>query len=655
MKILHREKVYDKLTGEYAEVLATYRATKESLPDTMPMRGMAFCTSHEECEEFVKDAKEHGLKCRIVTGKEAKGRKGQKVINEAVDALDREEIDLIVTVEKLATGFNRPEINAVIWARITSAAKTIQGIGRGGRSHNYPGDIRKEHCLVFETNWSLQGNSKRKKKALRLADALAANGEEPEAICGMLNREPLQYEKPITKEQVAEEIRERYAPETWAIMKATEKKGLSFAGRGYGNAIAALFGVKGNPTVIHALHLAIGREVWGECETLKVLDKEKMRELILMQKHTPETWAAMKVSEKHTLRLDGKIYGMAIATLFGVKGDPAHDHALHLAIGREVWGDLEVLREPEQANVMREQIVKEMQKYAPETWAAMKVFDKRKLTFRGKGYGMAIAALFELKGNPVEHHALHLAIGREVWGECETLKVLDKEKMRELILMQKHTPETWAAMQQPEKEKLIFGGKRYGMAIATLFGLKGKPAYNHALHLAIGREVWGDLEVLREPEKVNVIREQVEEAMKADYTSETWAAMKRMDKEKLYFGGKNYGMAIATLFGVKGDPLKKHVLHLAIGREVWGECEGLKPLDKEKMQELILMQKHIPETWAAMKRAEKEKLRFDGKSYGMAIAKLFDVKGDPVKNHAFHLAIGRAIWGDHPALAETQE
>ncbi len=165
------------------------------------MRGMAFCTNHAECEKFASEAEQHGLRCRIVTGKEAKGRAGQAVIDAAVDALIGGKIDLIVTVEKLATGFNREEINAIISARITSAAKTIQYIGRGSRSFIDALRRIKTHCLVFETNWTLKKNAKRGRKPMRLADALAFNGEDPDAICSMADGSQLDVKRTFTIEK----------------------------------------------------------------------------------------------------------------------------------------------------------------------------------------------------------------------------------------------------------------------------------------------------------------------------------------------------------------------------------------------------------------------------------------------------------------------
>lgn len=185
-KILEREQIYRKLAGEYTDVLRTYGNTKRR-SKKYPMHGMVFCTNHAECEKFAEEAAAHGLRCKIVTGHEAKGRTGQQVIDAAVQQVLNGECDLLVTVEKLATGFNCPEINAVIWARITSAAKTIQGIGRGARSFTDEFGRVKTDCTVFETDWQLKKNGKKKngRKPMRLADALAFNGEDPEAICEM--------------------------------------------------------------------------------------------------------------------------------------------------------------------------------------------------------------------------------------------------------------------------------------------------------------------------------------------------------------------------------------------------------------------------------------------------------------------------------------
>ncbi|HVW98919.1 MAG TPA: DEAD/DEAH box helicase family protein, partial [Candidatus Babeliaceae bacterium] len=190
INILKREHIYEKLIGEYIDALHEYEKMKQK--NAYPLRGMAFCTNHDECEKFSKQAKALGLNCEIITGREAHGKQGREIINNAKEKLCNGDIDLIVTVEKLCAGFNFPEVNAIIWARITSMAKTIQGVGRGGRSHK-EGKREKICCWVFETNWALKKNAKRGRKPLRIADALAQNGEDPKAICTMANGSELQH------------------------------------------------------------------------------------------------------------------------------------------------------------------------------------------------------------------------------------------------------------------------------------------------------------------------------------------------------------------------------------------------------------------------------------------------------------------------------
>jgi hypothetical protein len=102
-ELLNRERIYGKLAGEYSNALLLYKHATERQRD-YPMRGISFCTNHAECENFVQEASKFNLRCKIVTGYEAKGRSGQKVIDEAVATLLSGECELLVTVEKLATG-----------------------------------------------------------------------------------------------------------------------------------------------------------------------------------------------------------------------------------------------------------------------------------------------------------------------------------------------------------------------------------------------------------------------------------------------------------------------------------------------------------------------------------------------------------------------
>jgi superfamily II DNA or RNA helicase len=197
--ILARENVYGKLTAAYMDALKAYREKKTEEIDVMPLRGVAFCVNHDECEKFQKKAEQSGLRARIVTAREAKGRKGNEVIKDAERQLLADEIDIIITVAKLGEGWNFKPANAAIWARASTSPMTvIQGIGRTSRSYTDEEGRSKPYSLVFETNWSLRGlerGDRIGKRPLGIADALSLNGEDPKEICSMENGTILHFDK----------------------------------------------------------------------------------------------------------------------------------------------------------------------------------------------------------------------------------------------------------------------------------------------------------------------------------------------------------------------------------------------------------------------------------------------------------------------------
>lgn len=187
IKIMKRENTFEKLLGEYAAVLAKYRKTKKR--HQYPLRAAAFCVNIAECDRFKKDAELLGLKAQIVTSRETKGMKSEDadaLLAEAEKKLLNQEIDLIVTVSKLAEGWNFPPVNAAIWARASqSPALVVQGIGRTARSYTDSKGRKKDFSYVFETDWHMEDNSERRTVPLTIADAMAAMGENPEECCSM--------------------------------------------------------------------------------------------------------------------------------------------------------------------------------------------------------------------------------------------------------------------------------------------------------------------------------------------------------------------------------------------------------------------------------------------------------------------------------------
>ncbi len=186
-RILKEDGTYDKLAREFARASKSYRQTQDE--SQYPLRGVAFCANVRECDIFAKVAADHGLRCRVVTGREAKGKEGQAVIAEAERALVAGKLDLIVTVKKLAEGWDCKPVNAAIWARAcTSAADVVQGIGRTGRSYYDEIFGKKTVSHIFETRWapkSSDGSPARSRgcKLLGIEGALLRNGEDPRLVC----------------------------------------------------------------------------------------------------------------------------------------------------------------------------------------------------------------------------------------------------------------------------------------------------------------------------------------------------------------------------------------------------------------------------------------------------------------------------------------
>jgi superfamily II DNA or RNA helicase len=201
--VLQRENVYAKLSEEYSRVLSAYRLAENAA--AYPLRGVAFCVNIAECDKFAAAAAQLGLRTQIVTSREARGRSGDAVIKKAEQALLKQEIDLIVTVNKLGEGWNFRPANAAIWARASmSPMVVIQGVGRTCRSYTDEEGREKPYSFVFETEWSRRAapSGKRnrpdnivRRKPLTIAQALALNGENPEEVCAMANGTSLKIDK----------------------------------------------------------------------------------------------------------------------------------------------------------------------------------------------------------------------------------------------------------------------------------------------------------------------------------------------------------------------------------------------------------------------------------------------------------------------------
>jgi hypothetical protein len=147
------------------------------------------------------------------------------------------------------------------------------------------------------------------------------------------------------------------------------------------------------------------------------------------------------------------------------------------------------------------------------------------------------------------------------------------------------------------------------------------------------------------------------EILKLKPTPQSWADMNKEDKKqfKIFRMGLN---AIARKIGVEGNPANNHSVHLEIGRKIYGEehkClqyEEKPDLTPEKLKQEILKLKPTPKSWVAMEVKERKRFKISGIGL-FAIARKFDVEGNPVSNLLPFLELGRKIYGkEHKCLKE---
>lgn len=563
VKVLRREEVYSKLLTEYAAAISTYHGLKKGDTNTeMPVYGMAFCTNHAECEKFKKDAEALGLRFEILTGEElAGGEKGRRQLKEAEGRLLRHEIDGFVTVEKLATGYSPNFMNTILWARVTSSARTVQGIGRGGRRHTYPGGIRKTHCTVIETNWTLSKNAKRGKKTpLRLADALFDQGEDPEAICGMANGEPLDVRRPVTPEKIREILLQSYTPKTWISLTGKQRAKIEIDGNKI-TAIASMFGLEGdflnNRQDWIRLGKAIWQDTWGDPEKE---ERDFVRSLI-KSRYTQQEWVNFSQIQKKAIEIDGgKI--TALTTLFNVVGNPASVHADYVELTKAIWE--EEWSDPEERERERIRcIIREI--HTPKTWVAMSSEERRVFKVEDKKISN-LMGFFNLKGKRANSNGNHLALGQAIWGETWGDPEAEERERVCAIIRASYNPLTWSNLKKREKDIIKIEDMTLNV-LATFLNFEGDPVSNRDDQISLGKIIWGDEWGDPESEQREVIRAAIFRA----YTYESWIKMTQIEKKDVLIEGLKLD-EIGRVFNIEGRPGKTQSIHIALARRIWNEA-----------------------------------------------------------------------------------
>lgn len=395
---------------------------------------------------------------------------------------------------------------------------------------------------------------------------------------------------------------------------------------------------------------------------LDVSLQENIRRIIIAEYPTPEAWADMHWEKKeHKINNKGLI---AIARLFGIMvGNPKSNGSVFLALGRAIYGS-----EHECLWPLTKEYVKKwfLEKYPlPEAWVNLS--SEERLAIRIKRQTLRdVARLFGLTGDPAYYKRDILALGREVYGDHhDCLNVLNKEFLKSKILGKYPTPEMWSKMTDSQKRNFSSHlGIDIGIkAASSVFGIKGYPVKNPATFMAFGRAIYGSehacLQYQEKPQVEKVVLEEctTQEArtciLERWPTAAAWTNMPNEEKKKLKIKGRGL-RAIASLFGLKGsDPILFHAHFLQLGRAIYGERhECLNVLDKIILKRILLRIYPNKIDWEKMpfkNKANFKKITSEalGGAAGLGlqeVARVFSVKGNPIKKREVYLELVKAIW-----------
>jgi len=406
-------------------------------------------------------------------------------------------------------------------------------------------------------------------------------------------------------------------------MTYKEKVGVEIAGIGL-HAISSLFGVDGSPTSNQLAHLELGSIMFGEGNATiqpllqklqsKHTEREKFTnnpELLiakLKEMYTPEKWVKMTRREKKGFKITG-IGLYAIASVFGVEGNPADSQLLHLELGLKIFGENNAVILPQWNKLLSEQAEREKLKNNPELlaetikesftsekWA--KMANKEKQCFKIAGFGLkAIASVFGVDGNPANNNLVHLELGLKIFGENNAVILPQLKKLQSELAEQEKfknnpellaetikglcSPEKWAKM--PKKERFRFKIAGLGLAaIARIFGVDGKPTSNKLANLDLGLKIYGEdnsvilplwkklQSELAEQEKFKNNPELLAETIKGSHTPEKWVKMTCKEKNRFKIAGLGL-VTISSKFGIDGSPACNQLVHLELGLKIYGK------------------------------------------------------------------------------------
>ena len=444
-------------------------------------------------------------------------------------------------------------------------------------------------------------------------------------------------------------------------------------------------------------------------------DPDRLAETI-QQLVTAEEWLAWGREQRQNFKLHAK--GLAaIATSLGVEGNPGTSRIAHCELALKIWPDEREAIEASLAEARGEAVIREAeeeaaqalgpdpQKWAEairtqmdaETWLALSKEQRRAFKIHGRGL-QALATLLGIEGDPIENRQPFLEMATKIWGETiaveERRKIRQRKKVERLKLQPDEvaqrlketiSAEQWVNMTSKQRIEYRLEGMSLRV-IAGILGVRfvtegGNVAYNTSAHIALGAKVFGEDDpaikaALQEEEKnAAVLRElgldteKWREALKQKISADQWMASKCDDRLEFKFHGAGMG-AIARVFGIEGDPINQTITHYELGAAIFGENNpDVQPLLERERREVAILNELgkdqekwrravqdvlTAEQWVSLKYDGKSQLKIHGQGL-QAVGTIFGIKGNPIDQREAQLALGLAIYGEHPSIVAIVE
>jgi hypothetical protein len=459
-------------------------------------------------------------------------------------------------------------------------------------------------------------------------------------------------------------IQAKPSAKDWLEMSHAEKKCFHIEGKKLQD-IAMSFGIECAHTAYSlSTFVLLGKKIYGEEDPIlkeawqRVLQKkakdaldrartqelgedlEKWKEEVKKSILAAKEWIEKTKTQKEEIKIAGKGL-MALATLFGVNGNPVQSRSTYLQLGKRIYGegdqalideakrmkDEQEQRKPER--LLAEELGDDLDKWREEIkkilptskeWLEMETPRRKRLRIAGKS-PQSLTNLFGVEGSFRDSNVALIELGKKIYGEEDALLQLEWQKLRE------------------EEESNV-------------------PIRAHAKELGENQELWR------------------QELIKILPTSKVWLALSKAEKLTLKVVG--LGMrAIGRIFGVKMNPLSTRYGYLQLGRKIYGEedmmlreawtqmqqkKERIMP-DAERAAQLGVntelwkeeIKKLLPtaKEWIQMSSVERKEFKILGIGLNR-LARIFRVQGNFRERPVVYLDLGMKIYGEDPLIQAEQ-